>query len=160
MAELRYGLVEGGGHGREVKLAPNQYFHRRGGHFVQIRPGGIATLCASGVGRVFGWVDSPKQADGYEAWKGSATSGADKVFCVYADPDNVFEIPVNEKNSSVNATCIGKGAGLVLSGSTYTIVQKALVGGAITASPLSVVDFNKDNRTVLVRVKQTKRQAN
>jgi len=160
MSELRYGLVEGGGHGREVKLAPNQYFHRKGGHFVRIRPGGYATLCASGnCVAVMGWCETPKQADGYDAWKGSATAGADKLFCVYADPDNVFEIPVNEKNSSVNATCIGKGAGLALSGSTYTIVQKALVGGAVTASPLMVVDFNKDNRSVLVRVKQTKRQA-
>jgi hypothetical protein len=163
MPEVRYGLVEGDGKGREVRLAPNQYFHRKGGHFVQLRnnvKGALASLCASGIGRVFGWVESPKQAEGYDAWLGSATAATDKLFCIYADPDNVFEIPAKEIKASVNASCIGKGAGLCLVGSTYTLIQKAQVGGAVTASPVFVVDFDKDKRTLFVKVKQTKRQAN
>ena len=157
---VRYGLVEGAGKGREVWLAPNQYFHRQGGHFVELRPGGMATLCASGNGKIFGWVEAPKQADGYDAWKGSATARADKLFCIYADPDNVFEIGANEGGASVNATWIGRGVGLVLSGSTYTTVQKAKRATSVAASSLMVVDFDKDSKTVFVKVKQTKRQAN
>lgn len=157
---VRYGLVEGSGKGREVWLAPNQYFHRQGGHFVELRPGGLATLCASGNGKVFGWIESPKQAEGYEAWKGSATARADKLFCVYADPDNVFEIGADEAGASVNATWIGRGCGLKLSGSTYTTVQKAKRATSVTASPVFVVDFDKTKKTVYVKVKQTKRQGN
>jgi hypothetical protein len=163
MAELRYGLAEGEGKGREVRLRPNIYLSRKGGHFVSLinsTYGAVASLCASGVGRVFGWLEAPKHADGYDAWKGSATANTDKLFCIYADPDNVFAIPANEKGASVNASCIGKGAALLLAGTTYTIVQKAKVGGAITASPVFVVDFDKDNRILYVKVKQTKRQAN
>lgn len=164
MSELRYGLVEGKGKGREVRLAPNQYFHRKGGHFVQLRNsviGAIASLCASGINRVYGWVESPKQADGYDAWKGSATAGNDNLFCIYADPNNVFELPANEAAASMTASWIGKGAALMLSGSTYTTVQKARTGGgSMTASPVFVVDINKANNTVLVKVKQTRRQAN
>ena len=156
---VRYGLVEGSGKGREVWLAPNQYFHRQGGHFVELRPGGMATLCASGVAPVFGWVESPKQADGYEAWKGSATARADKLFCIYADPDNVFEISADEAGASLNATWLGRGVGLKLSGSTYTIVQKAKRATKV-ASSLIVVDYDKDAKTVFVKVKQTKRQSN
>ena len=154
---IRYGLVEGSGKGREVPLHPSQYFHRQAGHFVQLQAGN-ATLCASGVARVFGWVESPKQAEGYESWKGSATSEADKVFVIYADPDNVFGIPATR--TSVAASLIGKGAGLILGGSTYTLKQFAKVGGAVTASPVFVVDVDADSKILYVKVKQTKRQAN
>lgn len=158
---VRYGLVEGSGKGREVSLAPNQYFHRMGGHFVNLRPGALATLCASGAatGMPFGWIIAPKQADGYEAWKGSATARADKLFCVYADPDNVFEIGADEAGASLNATWIGRGVGLKLSGSTYTIVQKAKRAAKVAASALIVVDIDKDAKTCFVKVKQTQRQS-
>jgi len=156
--ELRYGLKEGPGKGKEVKLSPNQYFHRRGGHFVMLRPGGFASLCASGIPEVYGWVEPPKQADGYESWKGSSTAGADTAFCYYADPDNVFEIGVDEVGASVNATMLGRGVGLKLSGTTYTIVQKVKRATSVTASPVFVVGFDKAAKTVMVKVKQTKRQ--
>ena len=159
--QVRFGLVEGSGKGREVALAPNQYLHRAGGHFVRLRPNGMATLCASTTGdvNVYGWVESPKQADGYEAWKGSSTAKADSAFCYYADPDNVFEIPADEAGASVNATWLGRGVGLKLSGSTYTIKQKAKRATKV-ASTLIVVGFDKAAKTVLVKVKQTKRQGN
>ncbi len=72
----------------------------------------------------------------------------------------MFAIPANEKAASVNASCIGKGAALLLTGTTYTTIQQAKVGGSITASPVFVVDFDKDNRLLMVKVKQTKRQGN
>lgn len=154
---IRYGLVEGSGKGREVPLMASQYFHRQAGHFVQLIAGN-ASLCASGIGRVFGWAESPKQADGYDAWKGSATAEADKLFVIYADPDNVFGIPATR--TTVAASLIGKGAGLILGGSTYTWKQFAKVGGSVTASPVFVVDVDTTNKILYVKVKQTKRQAN
>lgn len=164
MSVVRSGLAEGKGKGREVRLAPNQYFHRKGGHFVHLRnssKGAVATLCASGINLIFGWAETPKQADGYDAWKGSSTVAADKLFCIYADPSNVFELPANEAAASMTASWIGKGAALMLTGATYTTVQKARTGGgSMTASPVFVVDINKTDHTVLVKVKQTKRQAN
>ena len=156
---IRYGLVEGEGKGREIPLTPDQYFHRQGGHFVQLIAGN-ATLCASGVTKVFGWAETPKQADGYEAWKGSATAEADKLFIMYADPDNVFAIPATLSTTykSVAASLVGKGCGLVLGGTTYTIRQYAKIG--TTATPLFIVDVDSDHDILYVKVKQTKRQAN
>jgi hypothetical protein len=152
---IRYGLVEGSGKGREVKIDGNLYLHRQAGHFVTML-GGMASLCASGVGQVFGWAEAPKQADGYESWKGSATDRADALFVVYADPDNVFSIPATR--TTVNATLVGKGAGFVVGGSTYTKKQFAKTG--TTATPLMVVDVDATNKILFVKVKQTKRQAN
>ena len=151
------GLAEGPGKGRELPLKANQYFHRQGGAFVQIIAG-EASLVASGVGRVFGWAVAPKQADSKNAWKGSGTNAADKLFVIYADPENVFAIPGREVNASIAASWIGKGAGLCIVGATYALTQKAQVCGAVTASPLFVVDVDADKNILYVKVKQTKRQ--
>jgi hypothetical protein len=158
MGDIRYGLVEGFGKGREIRLTKSVYFHRKGGHFVRLAAG-YATLCASGATEVMGWAESPKHATGYDAWKGSDTKGADKLFIVYADPDNVFELPVGEAKASLAASYIGRGAGIITSGSTYTLVQKAQLG-ANAASQLSIVDVNLTQpRTVMVKVKAGNRQA-
>jgi hypothetical protein len=156
MVDIRFGLVEGEGKGREVALSPNMYLHRMGGHFVHMHLG-VATLCASGETEVSGWLEAPKQADGYEAWKSSSTRAADKAFMVYSTSENVFEMPANEAEASLGASWLFRGAGIVTSGSTYTLKQKAKFGAA--ASQLTVVDYDKDNKTVFVRVKNSKVQA-
>jgi len=127
MAQVRYGHVRGPGKGIEVPLTANQYFHERGGHFVKLVAGN-ASLCATGDAVVFGWAESPKHADGYSSWKGSATAEADKLF-VISGLEDVFELPVNEGNASLAASWVGRGAGIVNSGSTYTLIQKAKIGG-------------------------------
>ena len=152
-------LVEGAGKGREVRATKDLYLHRQGGHFVYLKAG-YATLCASGSAQVAGWAEAPKQAAGYEAWKGSSTKGAERLFIIYGVDDNVFELPVDEAKASLNATYIGRGAGIQNSGSTYTLKQKARLNDG-TASQLTIVDINTDkpNRTVMVKVKAGKRQA-
>jgi len=64
MAEIRFGLVEGPGKGREVRVAASQTFYRRGGKFVKL-VNGYATLCASDAATIHGWLETPKDASGY-----------------------------------------------------------------------------------------------
>ena len=158
MAEVRYGHVEGPGKGREIPTAADQYFHRRGGKFVKLVAGNV-TLCATGDAVVYGWANTPKHAEGYDAWKSSATAEADSVYVIYG-VDDVFELPVDEANASLAASYIGQGAALVNSGSTYTTVQKAKIGGSVTASPVYIVDVDTDNKTVKVKIKAGQKQAN
>jgi hypothetical protein len=159
MADIRRGHVEGPGKGREIPVMASQYFHIRGGHFVKLREGN-ATLCASGDAIVAGWAVTPKQDTGKSAWK-SGGKEVDKVFVIYGLED-VFSIPVNEKSASLAASWIGQGAGLLNTGATYAITQKALIGGAVTASPLSIVgvDTSVNPKVAYVKIKPAKRQAN
>ena len=157
MGELRYGLREGLGKGREVPITPNMYLHRLGGHFVKLQAGN-ATLCATGDAVVAGWATAPKQATGKESWKGSASNEEDKLFVVYG-ADNVFELPVDEANASLAASFIGHGAALVNTGATYALIQKAKIAGSVTASPVSIVDVDTANKTVFVKIKYGAHQA-
>jgi len=158
MAELRMGLREGTGKGKEYELSPTQYYHRRGGHFVQVA-NGLASLCASGFcTQVMGWVETPKDTSGKDSW---VSSSGDKCFVTYCG-DNVFVMPVNEGNASLSTSYIGKGAGIVNTGATHAMIQKAKLG-AVTASPLSIVDVDTTTsgaRLVFVKVKPGKIQAN
>lgn len=158
MAELRYGQVEGSGHGREYPVAASQYFHRRGGKFVDIASGNIS-LCASDSASVFGWVDSPKHAAGTDSYLSSSTAGKDKLFVVY-DLDAVFEIPYY---TTVTTSLIGDDMGIINMGTagknqsvTATSVQVGKVGSSNEV--LQCVDVDIANQTVFVKVVPEKRQ--
>ena len=151
MAEIKYGLREGEGRGKEYPVAASQYFHRLGGHFCYLAAGNV-TLVASTTTSIMGWAEVPKDASGYSCWKSSATAEADKVF-VITGLDNTYEMPVDEANASVAASFRGHGAGLVPGGSTYTTIVKARIGGTTSASPVTVVGVDVANKTVLVKIK-------
>ena len=157
MGEIKYKLVEGSGKGKEFSVAATQTFHRLGGKFVKIVSGNL-TLCATGDAVVAGWVDSQKDNAGKPSWTSSTTAGADTVFMIRGTSDNIFEIPVDEKNASLATSYIGRGVGLVMTGATKTKLQKAKLGA--TASPLSIVDVDVANKTVSVAVKPGSLQAN
>lgn len=156
MAEIRFGLREGPGKGREVPFAADVYVHRRGGKFVKLILG-VASLCASGDTHIFGWAETPKDTAGYSVWKSSSTAKADKVFVVYGN-DNVFEMPVNETKASLGASFIGIGVAIVETGATYTLKQQAKLDST-AASMLNIVDIDKANRTVFVKIKPVYIQA-
>lgn len=154
MAEIRYGWREGSGRGKEYTCAADQYFARRGGKFVYLNAGYV-TLCASGATQVMGWAETPKDAAGKNSWK---SSSGDKVFVMY-DTDAVFELPADEAGASLCATWLGAvNVGIVTSGATYAMVQKAKYG-TVTGSPLTVVDYDSTNKTVFVKVKPAHKQA-
>lgn len=167
MAELRYTNVEGRGQGREYKVAADQYMHRRGGKFIKLVNGRV-NVCASGDSMVAGWAVTPKDASGYSAWKSSSTAGEDKIFVIYG-LDNIFELPVHEGNASLTASpYIGQGAAVVCATNNsaatsgpaggYDKIQYAKIAGG-TASPLSIVDVDTDNKTAKVRIKPGHLQA-
>jgi len=153
MAEIKYGIREGKGHGREYPVAASQYFQRRGGHLVTMINGAV-TLAASCTGHVgdglLGWATVPKDSvatTGY--WKSSSTAKADKVF-VITDLDAVYEMPYDGHIASLTATLIGRGCDLVCTPLT-SAVQKARIGK--TASPIHIVGVDIDNLTVRVKIK-------
>ena len=152
MAELRMGQTEGPNKGKEYPVAADQYFLRRGGHFAQMVSGQL-TLCASGTGTPFGWVETPKDTQGYSCWKSNAAADAEglsNAFCI-TDMDAVYRIPVNETAASLAASQIGLGMKIVETNATYTLVQRALVGNS-TVPALLVVDVDLDNKTVDVKM--------
>jgi len=168
MAEIRYDQREGTGKGREYPIAASQYFSRRGGKFVYLNINGHANMCASystvsgyatcaTTNAIFGWLNTPKDADGYNAWKSSSTAGADKGFVIY-DLDGVFEMPYYTTSASITATQVGLGAGIVIGGSTYTTVQYACYKATAASCCLQIVDFDKDNQTAFVKVKPEVKQ--
>lgn len=153
MAEIKMGIREGKGHGREYPVAASQYFQRRGGHLVTMIDGAV-TLSASktalrGDG-LLGWATVPKDSvatTGY--WKSSATAKADKVF-VITDLDAVYEMPYDGHTASLTASLIGRGCDLVCT-PLSTGLQKARIGKV--ASPIYIVDVDTDNLTVRVKIK-------
>jgi len=155
MAELRYGHREGRGTGREYAVLADSYFHRRGGKFVYLNSAGAASLCATGDGRVFGWLESPKDTAGKSSWK-SATG--DRAFVIYG-ADDVYELPAIETTASVALTNIGVGAGIEVTGATHAMIQGARVGGGGVATPLVIVDIDIPNKTVFAKIKLTAKQA-
>lgn len=153
MSEVRYGHVDGPGHGREVSLSTVVYYHRLGGKFVYLNQA-RASVCASGYNAPAGWLEISKSDSGKNGW--TPVSG-DKAFMIYADAENEFELPVKENVASLAASQIGLCFRIVNSGATYATKQYAVVGNT-TASPLLVTDVDTDNKTVRVKVHPLYRQ--
>jgi len=146
MAEIRFGLVEGDGKGREVRVAASQKFYRRGGKFAKL-VNGYATLCASDAATIHGWLETPKDAAASGTyWTSSSTAGKDKVFMIYSDDQNGFEIP--NKQASCTASDIGVGAKIIIESG----VQKAETVNTAASSCLSIVDVDTVNNTFKVKV--------
>jgi hypothetical protein len=155
MAELKYGWREGSGRGKEVLVAADQYFHRQGGHFVDIDSTGAAVLATTLASQVYGWLETPKDAAGKNAWKSSATAKADKAFVLY-DTNDKFELPL-AATTTANATMMGKGAGLQWTlAATYGGIQKAIYRATAASCLFIIVDFNTANQTVTVKIKPQK----
>lgn len=159
MAEIKMGLRAGKGHGREYPVAASQYFQRRGGHLVTMIDGAV-TLAASCTGHrgdgLVGWAEVPKDSvatTGY--WSSSSTAKADKVF-VITDIDAIYEMPYNEQIASLTASLIGRGCDLVCT-PLSSGRQMARIGKV--ASPIYIVDVDKDNLTVWVKIKATEKIA-
>lgn len=154
MSEIRYTLVEGTGRGREYPMATDQYFARRGGKFVKLSAG--AVNLAGSADDIFGWCETAKDDTGKNSWK--SVSG-DTAFVYYADPENVFELPVKESAASLAASQIGLSFKCVTVGATYAMTQYALVSNTATAAAgLNVVDVDTTNKTVRVKVDPRHRQ--
>uniref|UniRef100_A0A6H1ZKG1 Uncharacterized protein n=1 Tax=viral metagenome TaxID=1070528 RepID=A0A6H1ZKG1_9ZZZZ len=160
MAEIRYGHCDGPGHGREYAFKANIYIGRRSGKFVRL-VNGHATLCASGALNVLGWAETPKDTTGKNSYKTSSTKAKDKMF-VITGLDNVFEMPCDETIASlksINATFLGQGAAIVVTGATHAVIQKAKIkSGNNSASQLYIVDYDLVNHTVRVKIKPAKKQ--
>lgn len=148
MAEIRYGIREGSGKGREYPVAASQTFYRRGGKFVYLDSAGAVTLanCNSAT-TIMGWAVTPKDDSGQSYWTSSSTAKNDKVFVIYDLANGVFELPC--KDTSLTATSVGKGAAVVVSSG----IQKADIGNSASIEMLTVVDYDDTNDTVFVKVK-------
>ena len=163
--EIKYGIREGEGHGKEYPVAATQYLQNRGGHFVHLVSGAV-TLCASGAVVVGGWADVPKQTAGQNSWASSSTAKKDKVF-VITGLEDVFEMPYYGHTASPNATLVGRNVGIINATTpgvnctvSATSKQYAKGGGAaLTSSPLTVVDFDRVNKTVFVKIDPVYKQA-
>lgn len=155
-AFLRLGLVEGPGKGREVGLAVSQYFHFRGGHFVRMSNaadnGANASMCASGDNVVAGWIVAPKQDAGKNGFK-SGANGVDKGYLINGH-DDVFAIRPDETFASMAASWIGYGMGIINSGATYALTQKAKYVKSTTASPLACIDVDVEQKILFVKIKR------
>jgi len=108
--EIKYGIREGKGHGKEVPVAASQYFHRLGGGFVHLVSGAV-TLSASGTANIAGYVGAPKHVEGTDSWVSNSTAKKDKVFVMTGLKD-VFEIPYWGHSASPNATLVGRNIGM------------------------------------------------
>ena len=155
--EIKYGIREGRGTGIEIPVAATQYFQRRGGHFVYTADGNV-NLCSSMTGcdrasGVTGWLDTPKDAAGYNYWVSSSTAGADKVF-VITETDAVYAIPWNGTNASLTATLVGRGADIIAT-PLSSGNQMAQIGKV--ASPLLIVGYDKDNLIAYVKIKASQK---
>jgi len=169
MSEIAYGWREGPGKGREIGIAASQYFHRRGGHFVYIDSSGDVNLCGSvnvtvgyslntAASSVYGWLETPKDTDGYNSWKSSGTAGNDKAFVIYGLED-VFEIPAAD-TTTASLSYIGRHAAINLSGAdgTYNRTQTAKYYGTAASTCLEIVDADEANQTVFVKIKPAYKQ--
>jgi len=155
--EIKFGLREGRGIGKEYPVAATQYFQRRGGHFVYLKNGDV-NLCSSMTGctradGIVGWADVPKDTSGHDYWVSSSTAGKDKVF-VITETDAVYEIPFYGHAASLTATLIGRGLDIIAT-PLSSGNQMAHIGKV--ASPLLMVGLDKDNKTAYVKVKASKK---
>jgi len=145
MSKVRYGLVEGPGHGREYRCATAQTVYRRGGKFVYLSDGYV-TVCASDADVVQGWLEAPKDTSGQSYYK-TSTSLNEKLFVIYGDDMNSFEIP-NGGAATCTASDIGKNA-LIRDASG---VQEALTCDTAASSCLFITDVDTTNDTFIVQV--------
>lgn len=157
MAELRYGLREGMGKGKEYPVAASQYFHRRGGHFVGLNAAGDAVICSRSASQVLGWLQAPKDTSGYNTWLSNATAKTDDCF-VITGLDNVFEVPWDQTVASLTATHMGRGCMATLTAATYTQVQKVQYYATAASTLFSVVGMDLTNKTVLVAMRPAMKQ--
>ena len=148
--EVKFGLVSGPGKGREYNLGAGDYWARRGGKFVAINVRGNATAIASSNYAVFGWAEVETK-DSAATYPAILTSKGDRAYVIYANEDNMFEMPVIQADASLGASVVGRGCGITYSGTGYGKVQKAIPFGSSAASPLIIVDYNVRNKTVIVR---------
>jgi hypothetical protein len=152
MAEIRFGKREGSRGGKEYPCAADQYFQRRGGHFVTMVDGDIVLSASKTALRgdgLLGWAETPKDASGESYWKSSATARTDYIF-VHTAVDNVYELPFDGHLASLTATLIGRGCDLVCTPLTSGM-QKVRIGKV--ASPIIIVDIDKTNLTAFVKIK-------
>ena len=148
MAEIRYGIREGDGKGREYPVAASQVFYRRGGKFVYMDSTGAVTLAdCTAATTVMGWAVTPKDDSGQAYWTSSSTAKTDRVFVIYDLANGVFEMPCSD--TSLTATNVGQGAAIV----TSSGMQYADIGNSASVEMLTVVDFDDTNDTVFVKVK-------
>lgn len=152
---LRYGWVEGNGKGREIKLAADQYFNLKSGHFVKTNSTGAVYLATVLGTHLLGWAESPKQDSGKSGWKSSSTAGADSIFVVYGE-GNKFEIPNSATEAAANATLVGLGGNITIYGATYNLIQKFAYKATVASCTLAVFDFNASNNTVIVGIRPSK----
>jgi hypothetical protein len=152
MGEIRYGWREGVGKGKEYPVAADQYFHRRGGHFVFDDDAGNMTLATSNsaTAGLVGWLQCPKDTAGYNSWKSSSTAKGDSCF-VITGLENKFEIPCNA--TTAVASYVGKGAQIVTTGTTYDMIQQAVYNATPANCNLIIHDVDKTNKTALVSIK-------
>lgn len=169
--EIKYGIREGKGHGKEVPVAASQYFHRLGGGFVYLSSGAV-THAASGTGNIAGYVDCPKHVAGTDSWVSSSTAKKDKLFVMTGLKD-VFEIPYWGHTASPNATLVGRNIGVftckanmgatesnLVTVSNQTATTRQLGRKVVKlASPLTVVDFDRVHKTVFVKIDPVHKQA-
>lgn len=149
---LKMGFVEGNGRGREYPVAADQYFFRRGGHFVTIDTAGNIVTATQNTFEALGWAETPKDTAGKDYWKSSATAKTDSVSVVYG-VDNRFEMPIETSTASANATIVGAmgNCGTVCSNSTN--IQQFVKRGTAASSNLTVYDYDQDNQTVIVGIR-------
>lgn len=148
MAEIRFGHREGPGKGKEYPVAASQTFYRRGGKFVYLDSAGAVTLVnPTNATQIFGWAEIPKDAAGQAYWTSNSTAKVDKVFVITPTPGDVFELPCAD--TSLSATSVGVAAAAVVIRSS---IQKADIDNSASTNMLTVVGFDNDNDTVLVRV--------
>jgi len=150
MAEIRFGHREGPGKGKEYPVAASQTFYRRGGKFCYLDSTGAVVVKSSSstcATRIMGWAEIPKDAAGYDYWTSNSTAKVDKVFVITPTQSDIFEIPC--KDTSLTASYLGHGAAII----AVSGVQKADLDNTASTEVLTVVGFDDDNDTVLVRVK-------
>jgi len=165
--EIRYGFREGLGKGREYEVKADQYFHRRGGAFVQMNTNGsldIITGSVYGTSKdIFGWAEVPKDASNKNCWKSKATtddSFPSKVFCIRGLEDK-FELPWCGTSATLSKAYIGKGcmcATVDETNATYLTLQKAYYQGTDASCNLLIHDVDTTNNTVIVSIKPDRYQ--
>lgn len=133
-----YGHIKGDGHGYRKGLTADQYYNRKGGHFVKadgattnkvslITYGGADT-----TSRIVGWADVGKEADYTSYFLSVATSDA----LVIDGIDDIFRVPAA---NGVDGTDLGKLYNLTSTGSTTSFIQQINNTGADTTATTSCV---------------------
>ena len=159
--EIRYGHRDGPGKGREYACRQDLYFHRRGGHFVEMDTNGsvgIITGSIYGTAKdIFGWAIVGKDTVKH-SWKAKATTddGFPSLVFVVRGLEDKFEIPWNATSASLSKSYIGRGCTLSTANeanATASSLQKAYYQGTDASCNLIIEDVDTTNNTVIVRIK-------